>query len=368
MTPARDAIARRNAQRAYDFATAELKQFECPEGVNYLTWIDAPWYRQSREYREWLHEVQRYADYRRRHPIVRRLKDSRSIGPVIRNAHGERLHQFRWHWQNLAEDRPRPARTPCMGPLALPNLSHEGRAWFDWIVNPDTSTRPFKWRIEWYLGTAARDLAFRFSHGDSYEGDGDLGLHLSVPYLFNVYVTLCGVLPGDWEGKGRDYGFSFLPREDWYLSWEWGHIETGEWRRDDPENWRKGSVFLLDTIFGRATCTTEKIGAPVQAVACFPEGQYALTLQRETRTWKRPRWPWPYVRHFVDITLDRPPGFQGKGENSYDCGPDAIYGMSSDGHSFEDAVATYVKAVLRERRKRGTLAPEHRTILTEAAS
>jgi hypothetical protein len=154
---------------------------------------------------------------------------------------------------------------------------------------------------------------------------------------------------------------------DGTLHWDFGKPGSDdEWHRDDPLNWMRGCRFLLDDIFGRDVCTTENVGPPVQALACFPEGRYTLTLQRQVWTWTRPRWPWPYVRRSVDITLERPPEFQGKGENSYDCGPDAIYGMSSDGHGYEDAVAAYVKAVLRERAKRGHLGPEHRTVLTEA--
>jgi hypothetical protein len=217
--------------------------------------------------------------------------------------------------------------------------------------------KPLKLEVDWAFGR--RVWSSGVSVGRS-EG-GTITLHASIRPLFSLYLIVKHVLPRG--AASRTYSISIV---DGSLHYDLGKPGSGdEWHRNDPLNWMRGCRFLTDDIFGRGHCTTEKIGPPVQAIACFPEGQYTLTLQREVRTWTRPRWPWPYVRRSVDITLERPPGFQGKGENSYDCGPDAIYGMSSEGHSFEDAVAAYTRAVLRERARRGHLATEHRTVLTE---
>jgi hypothetical protein len=360
MTPTQDARARRNAQRAYDFATAELAQFECPEGTNYMTWLDSPEYRQSREYREWLHTVQRHADYRRRHPIVRRLKDSQYIGRAPRGEYGEPTARFGWHWQNLDEDLIRRPSSPQFMGLGLPDLRHQGRAWFDWYVRW-SDTRPLKIEAEWSTGKAVWSSGVSYSRRNS----GTVTLHASIRPIVSVYLILKHIWPRRKNQPARTYSIS-VSAEDLTLHYDLGKPGSGdEWHRDDPLNWMRGCRFLMDDIFGRSAYAKEKLGPPVQAVACFPEGQYTLTLQRETSTWTRPRWPWPYVRHSVDISLERPPQFEGKGENSWDLGPDAIYGMSSEGHSFEDAVAAYTKAVLRERRKRGHLNPEHRSVRAE---
>lgn len=359
MTPARDAIIRARAQQAYAFAVAELARFDCPEGVNYMTWVNSPEYRTASEYREWLYTVKHVAEYRRRHPIVRLIRRSRHIGRVEHGQYGEDTPEarFGWHWQNLDEDRPTPNRPPSIGTLGLPSLTHEGRAWFDWYLRA-TDRTPLEIEVDWAFGR--RVWSSGISLGRS--AGGSVTLHVSFKPLASLYVTVKHVLP---RGESRTYSVTLM--ED-SLHYDLGKPGSGdEWHRNDPLNWMRGCVFLTDKIFGRAEHHKEKIGPPVQAVACFPEGQYTLTLQRETRTWTRARWPWPFWRKSVDITLERPPEFEGKGESSYDCGPDAIYGMSSESHSYEDAVATYVKAVLRERAKRGHLDPQHRTVLQKVA-
>ena len=127
---------------------------------------------------------------------------------------------------------------------------------------------------------------------------------------------------------------------------------TMEWSSKTPW-WRSGGFFVADALLGRATYKKEDAGEPATALASFPEGSYQLTLQREVATWKRPRWPWARVREYVDIRCENPPQFRGKGENSYDLDDDGIYGMGSDGHSYEHAVAAYIEAVLKNREKYG---------------
>jgi hypothetical protein len=129
-----------------------------------------------------------------------------------------------------------------------------------------------------------------------------------------------------------------------------------------------GIMHQVDLIFGRPVHDKKEVCPNVQAIASIPEGDYPLLLQREIRTWKRPRWPFTMTHRYVDIEAVRAAESQGKGENSWDCGPYAIWGMSSTGHSSEDAVAAYVKATLRDRAKRGHIADEHRAVFTGAAS
>jgi hypothetical protein len=382
MTPARDAIIRARAERYMAWAESELARteplVEFPERLDHSVhredwkaemdahfarrraWDDRPEIRALNEYRSWLYEVRSFTEYRRRHPIVRALRRSRNLGLVERGEYGEPTAQFRWHWQNLDGDVVKRPHAPSFMGLGLPDLRHSGRAWFDWYVRSADRT-PLKIEVEWATGKAV------WSSGISYarKNSGTITLHASIRPIASLYLILTHLWPRRQDEPSRTYSISLV---DGSLHYDLGKPGSGdEWHRDDPLNWMRGCIFVADRIFGRAACTTENIGPPVQAVACFPEGQYTLTLQRQVWTWKRPRWPWSYWRRSVDIALEKPPEFQGRGENSYDCGPDAIYGMSSEGHSYEDAVATYVKAVLRERAKRGHLAPEHRTVLTEAA-
>lgn len=85
------------------------------------------------------------------------------------------------------------------------------------------------------------------------------------------------------------------------------------------------------------------------------EGTWSLEHWQTTRD----RWPWPYaVWVGSDIRMPHPPQFAGKGENSWDCGDDGIYGMGSRATSPAEAVGEYVKAVLQSRERYGMPSPE----------
>lgn len=360
MTPAQDRIVRQRAQRAYDFAVTELARFDCPEAVNYMTWVRRPEYEAASEYRSWLYDVKHVADYRRRHPLVRLLRRSRHIGRVECGEYGEPTARFSWRWQNLDDDLRIPDRSPTFLGLPAPDLRHQGRAWFDWYIR-STDRHPFKIEAEWTFGKAV------WSSGVSYtrKNSGTIMLHAAIRPLASVYLTLKHLWPRAAHQESRTYSISLV---DGALHYDLGKPGSGdEWRRDDPLNWMRGCIFLADKILGRAEHHKHVVGPKVDALASFPEGSYPLKLQREVRTWKRPRWPWPSVHRYVDIEAVRPAESQGKGENSWDCGPDAIWGMSSPGHSYEDAVAAYVKATLRDRRKHGHISPEHRAVMDRPA-
>jgi hypothetical protein len=382
MTPKRDNAIRRRAAEVLSWCESELAITEPwvnPPEVpvdyrlngeafraaleertrQYRAFRDRPDIRRISEYREWLHGVAAFCRFRQRHPIGRLLKRSQNIGHVEMGEYNEPTSRFSWHWQNLDGDLVKRPHSPQFMGLGLPDLRHSGRAWFDWYVRA-TDRKPLKIEIDWSTGKAVWSTGVSYTRKNS----GTVTLHASVRPIASVYLILKHLWPRREDQPSRTYSLSLI---DDAIHYDFGKPGSGdEWHRDDPLNWMRGCRFWMDDVFGCASHSREKIGPPVQAVACLPEGQYTLTLQREVSTWKRPRWPWPLVRTSVDITLERPPEFQGKGENSYDCGPDAIYGMSSEGHSYEDAVAAYVKAVLRERAKRGHLAPEHRTVMVGA--
>lgn len=302
------------------------------------------------------------------------------------------LHQrgIWWHSSDDRDDidagRDR-SRTIPGTTLALPSIGDRGRFW---VYGPGNRSLG---SVEWGYG---QGVGGWLALGLNMDGDErSLNGHVRLPWIGYLFWSLNGIIPDrlipkktvtftTYEpyvfpaghvvqpGERKPVQHTYERRDDvkvgfsWFedhLTWELFNVS--EHMQSDGK--RRGSLFVMDALFGRTAYANEKIGPPVQAVACFPEGQYTLTLQREVSTWKRQRWPWSYVRKSVDITLEKPPEFHGKGENSWDCGPDAIYGMSSEGHRYEDAVAAYTKAVLRERSRRGHLAPEHRSILEPAS-
>jgi len=54
-----------------------------------------------------------------------------------------------------------------------------------------------------------------------------------------------------------------------------------------------------------------------------------------------------------NLEVPQPPQFSGKGESSWDCGDDGIYGMGSRETSPAKTVGEYIKRVLENRERYG---------------
>jgi hypothetical protein len=86
----------------------------------------------------------------------------------------------------------------------------------------------------------------------------------------------------------------------------------------------------------------------------FDGRKYHALLKWQRYTWRRERLPWPHrTRYSTYIEHTDPPQFAGKGENSYDCDDDGIYGMSSQEKTEAGVVGDYIKAVLKNRERYG---------------
>ena len=136
-----------------------------------------------------------------------------------------------------------------------------------------------------------------------------------------------------------------------------------QWKSGTPR-WRYGNFNILDAVFGPTSF--EKVEVEKQAVLIpMPERNYRGTVTIERRTWTRPRWPFRFGKvgenevlfmECLGYDLKMEDGeqipFPGKGENSWDCGEDALFGQSGNG-TVADAIAGAVKSVLRSRQKYG---------------
>jgi hypothetical protein len=106
---------------------------------------------------------------------------------------------------------------------------------------------------------------------------------------------------------------------------------------------------LTDRLLGRQECVTTK-GDPEPVLIPMPEGNYPGTMRREERVWKRKRWPWTAKRradYWVEMDIAIP--VPGKGENSWDCGDDGLYGTG--GSTPAEAIANCVRVALRDRER-----------------
>jgi len=106
---------------------------------------------------------------------------------------------------------------------------------------------------------------------------------------------------------------------------------------------------LRDWLLGRRECVTT-VGEPFPVVVPMPEGNYPAKVKREERVWRRKRWPFSAERRVdYSIDMDVPVPVPGKGENSWDCDDDAIWGTG--GSSVPEAVANVTRAALRDRER-----------------
>lgn len=193
-------------------------------------------------------------------------------------------------------------------------------------------------------------------------GEDDLTIGIAAPpvaYWFSVGRlprALMDALPWAWRREGRGYhnprriGIGLHDAAIWWDIWADGH----EWRASDPK-WMHGSWHPLDTFFGRhehkeRTIEEREVSIPM------PERGYPAKVRMAVETWERPRWPfWPMRTEIVRAHIDVPEGIgmPGKGENDYDIGDDATYGLTCEARTVEDGVGKLVASVLRDRQRRG---------------
>jgi len=258
-----------------------------------------------------------------------------------------------WHWQNLNErpgDRDR----------ATGSALKHGRAWwrFDSIA----------YRVEWSFG--GPDFGAQLSFDSS---ELHIGGHLCLVFA-SLYWSVSGkalawlfkLIGRDWDackaraeretalGRHR-YAHEFCARRFGFrvhsgaLWWDCGADDSS--RSTDPW-WRHGAWHPLDTVLGRSRHSSELIEERAVKIP-LPEGAYDAVAKLERCAWKRARWP--FARVVLRVSIDVPKGIPvpGKGENSYDCGPDATYGLSCSARTVEQGIGEYVASVLRDRRRRG---------------
>lgn len=136
---------------------------------------------------------------------------------------------------------------------------------------------------------------------------------------------------------------------DWAIWWN-AWRDNGSWDSSVPY-WRNGCFHIDDFFLGKAKYSQRTLSQQTVKIA-MPEGSYDATVAIDERSWKRPRW---FVKRLVGSDVKIPKGipFPGKGENSWDCGQDAVFGQSNSADTVEKAVASVVESVLRSRRRYG---------------
>ncbi len=215
--------------------------------------------------------------------------------------------------------------------------SHYERGCWRWWLHSE-STDLANVEISWRSGLTG----FWFCRSESGKIRMSVGLYV-------LYVTAGIRLPWIKADCARDFSITF---HDWAVRWCIWRDPWGGWDHTVPR-WRDGSFHPIDAIFGRPICTrTTKERREV--VVPMPERPYEATAELVEFSWKRPRFPWS--KKMLRVSIDIPGGIphSGKGENSWDCGDDGTFSITTGKcHSIPEGVGVLVGSCLRDRVRYG---------------
>lgn len=231
-------------------------------------------------------------------------------------------------------------------------------------------------RVAWSIFGHGFGFGFRIGRNG---GESDVGLDVYLGKLASVWMRLRSPwtkwanIPKERDEKhwykARHYGIRFFSRRDCFIEGEIG-ARAHEWSRSDPW-WMQWSL-TTTTLLGRTRGETVE-GASGVAMVPLPEGNYLATWTERTYINRYVRFPGtlldrikgPRQHSSVDLNIDGGIPHEGKGENSWDCGMDGLFGCS--GRTLEDAIGNAVRHTLRDRERYGPRKPLPRPMtVTEA--
>lgn len=218
--------------------------------------------------------------------------------------------------------------------------------------------------VRWWLNLSARKTVrvelnwwTNFCHAGISCNDEGWTLRLAFPPVA-IWITLQGfpiwrprrtAKIGEVEYRLVDDRECEVNIHNWTLHiYPWR--KSMEWNSRDPW-WVQGISFDIKRfVLGREECTLEVLEEGIPVLIPMPEGNYHGTVKIEQRTWKRPRW-FSTVRKSASLDIPKGIPHAGKGENSWDCGDDGLFGIG--GSTVEEAIGNAVESVLRARRRYG---------------
>jgi len=200
---------------------------------------------------------------------------------------------------------------------------------------------------------------------DLNSGDGDeITANLCLPWLFSIYISFASralrrLMPGEWTDGSIKPGEKFwMPTERqigvrifngviWVSLWE----NPMESNCTDPW-WWSFNIKPVDFLFGKERIVAEKVLDERLVKVRFPEAIYDVSFKLFRRWDKRPRWK---SKRFdiCRIEMDPPIPVPGKGENAWDIGEDAIWSISCNATSIDQAVIKLLDSVNRSRVRYG---------------
>lgn len=236
--------------------------------------------------------------------------------------------------------------------------------WFSVVKNETKSY----WRgFRSWLNLGKTTFAVEWSFWSAYK---HLGFHLNIathddflqvgfaPYFFSFYFTIENHKLQTWlsnkikrkdetYGSGRSIGVSIHGGSIWVDLWN----DPMEHRRGDPKWWHF-NIPYVDILLGKSKCSTVELETHEISIP-MPEKTYPAKAIMKEYTWKRARWFDKKILR-CEITLKEGIPLEGKGENSWDCGINYTYGVTTGKvNDVFEAVGDLVASTLRNRIKYG---------------
>jgi hypothetical protein len=245
------------------------------------------------------------------------------------------------------------------------HIAKHGRGWLKW-GDPEQWPSP-EIRAEWKVGKPI-NLVGGYLQIENDEDPISTGFYL---WPFSLYLSadtkltrwIAKRLVSDsWDGE-REIQVVLSAHDKGTFNWSLWH-PVHSWSSKTPK-WRNGHWCPLDWVLGRWDYSNDVLSTHSVEIP-MPERSYPATVSMERSTWRRHRVPF-LSKSIKRAKVDIPGGigYPGKGENAWDCGDDATFGLTAPAYSVEDAIGQVVSSVLRNRMRYGG---EHTFTPSEASA
>lgn len=202
---------------------------------------------------------------------------------------------------------------------------------------------------EWYLFHKVRShFACKVEWGSG-DGDDGITLHAAVPWLFSIYFSVDRVFGKLFHhpNESRQTGIAYHNETLWIYPFS----KTMSWSSKDRW-WNKYiSWSPSEFICGRNKYSEITTSDWQDIVITMPEGKYKGKIRLFLSEWKN-RFRTKRIER-AEIEMEEGIPFPGKGENSWDCGEDASFGLTCPAKSEPEAIASMIENVLTSRRNYG---------------
>lgn len=251
---------------------------------------------------------------------------------------------MRFHWQSLNDGK-------------IKKRELHGRCWI--------GSYKHSVDIEWHFPDWWRcGFGFTVNSGDS---NNRLSFNLQA-ILFSIYVSIpfFRFNIGHWS-KYREQKFFIHEERDFRIYLHAGGLWIFPWR--NPMEWNKSDPWYMQTyhfdpadFFLGQRKYERKILTVGECWIPMPEGSYSANYEETIETWIRPRWPLKKTRYGFWFEIPGGIPHEGKGENSWDCGEDALCGTGSSKPTLPEAIGDVTGCALRYRERYGRRDLMHRDL------